>query len=415
MSSKRILVVCQHFWPESFRINDLCDGFIESGLEVDVLCGQPNYPKGEWYDGYGPFRNRRQTHRGVNIHRAFEIRRGNNSNLRICLNYLSFTLSSLFHVPGLLKNQYDKIFIYELSPVYMAWAGILIGHLKKTEIITCVMDLWPENLYSVIPFKNRLIRNILMRSSTWVYRKSDKLVCLTDSEVELLKERTGKPKEAFCVVPQSCEKIYETPIYDETIIKRFTGKFNIVFAGNINPAQDFPTMLDAAEKLYRENYPIHWIILGDGMSRKEVEREVYKRGLADVFSFEGFLPVADVPKYTPIASCLIACLVKSPLVGCAVAAKVFSYIASGRPIVLAMDGEAGRLINENGCGFACASGDAVALAECIKQVYELTDEERELMGKRARELHFTRFERNMNFKKLLRFMFDEEIKDTNMC
>jgi len=135
MASKRILVVCQHFWPESFRINDLCNGFIENNLEADVLCGQPNYPKGEWYDGYGLFRKRRQTHRGVNIHRTFAIRRGNNSKLRICLNYLSFTLSSLFHVPGLLKNQYDKIFIYELSPVYMAWAGILIGRLKKQRLL----------------------------------------------------------------------------------------------------------------------------------------------------------------------------------------------------------------------------------------------------------------------------------------
>jgi len=403
---KRILVVCQHFWPESFRINDLCDGFIENGLEVDVLCGQPNYPKGEWYDGYSSFSNHRQTYKGINIYRTFEIRRGNNSKLRICLNYLSFILSSLLYVPKLLKKQYDKIFIYELSPVYMALAGILIGHLKKVEIITCVMDLWPENLYSVIPFKNELIRSILMRSSTWIYRKSDKLVCLTESEVELLKDRTDKPTQAFCVVPQSCEKIYETPIYDKQVIERFGGRFNVVFAGNINRAQDFPTMLDAAEQLYHEQYPIHWIILGDGMSRKDVENEIHIRGLTDIFSFEGFLPVTDVPKYTPIASCLIACLIKSPLVECAIAAKVFSYIASGRPIVLAMDGEARQLINENGCGFAGASGDAKTLAENIKRIYNLSDEERELMGKRAKELHFARFERNMNLKKLLQFMFD---------
>ncbi len=408
MKHKRILVVCQHFWPESFRINDLCDGFIENGFEVDVLCGQPNYPKGEWYDGYGPFSNRRQTHRGVNIYRTFEIRRGNNSKLRICLNYLSFILSSLLRVPGLLKNQYDKVFIYELSPAYMAWAGLLIGHLKKIEVITCVMDLWPENLYSVIPFKNRLIRNLLMRSSTWIYRKSDKLVCLTESEVELLRKRTGKPKQAFCVVPQSCEKIYETPIYDKEIMERFGGRFNVVFAGNINRAQDFPIMLDAAEQLYREKYPIHWVILGDGMSRKDVEQEVHIRGLKDIFSFEGFLPIADIPKYTPITSCFVACLIKSPQVEVAIAAKVFSYIASGRPIVLAMDGEAGRLINENGCGYAGASGDAKALAENIKRIYALTDEERKSMGKRAKELHFAHFERNVNLKKLLQFMFDGE-------
>ena len=49
---KRILVVSQHFWPEPFRINDIVEGFVEDGLEVDVLCGLPNYPKGEWFSGY---------------------------------------------------------------------------------------------------------------------------------------------------------------------------------------------------------------------------------------------------------------------------------------------------------------------------------------------------------------------------
>ena len=55
----RILVVTQHFWPENFRINDIVEGFVQDGLAVDVLCGLPNYPHGEWFDGYsadGPLR-----------------------------------------------------------------------------------------------------------------------------------------------------------------------------------------------------------------------------------------------------------------------------------------------------------------------------------------------------------------------
>ena len=62
---KRILVVTQHFWPENFRINDIVEGFVQDGLSVDVLCGLPNYPKGEWFDGYsadGPFE---ETYKGA--------------------------------------------------------------------------------------------------------------------------------------------------------------------------------------------------------------------------------------------------------------------------------------------------------------------------------------------------------------
>ena len=130
----KILVICQHFWPESFRINDICDFFIEKGCSVDVLCGIPNYPKGRFFPGYSYIRKRKQTHNGINIRRVFEIPRGNNSNLRIFLNYISFPIASLFHIPRLLTKKYDKIFIYQLSPVMMSIAGILVGKLKKTEI-----------------------------------------------------------------------------------------------------------------------------------------------------------------------------------------------------------------------------------------------------------------------------------------
>lgn len=406
MLPKRILVVCQHFWPESFRINDLCDGFIENNIDVDVLCGEPNYPGGEWFDGYGPFKRREEIHNGIHIHRVFEVKRGNNTNFKILLNYLTFPMASIFHVPALMHKKYDKILIYSLSPVYMGLAGILVGKLQKAEIVTYVMDLWPENLYSVLNLKNAFIRKILMMSSTWFYKKSDKLICLTNKAAEILQARTKKAKEKFCVIPQCCEKVYETSVYDKKLHERFEGSFNLVFIGNISPAQDFPLLLQAAAKLKQENYKINWIIVGDGMSRKEVENAVSERGLTDCFFFEGFKPINDIPKYTDIASCLIACLVKSPLLDCTVPAKVMSYFAAGRPIVLAMDGEAGRLINENGCGFASASGDAKALVENIKRIYALPNEDRKLMGKRAKELHSARFERNLNLIKLLQFMFD---------
>ena len=115
MPNKQILVICQHFWPESFRINDIADYFVEKNVKVDVLCGIPNYPKGKFFKGYGYFKNKKQTHNGINIKRVIELPRGNNTNLRIFLNYVSFPFFSLFHIPKLLTKKYDKIFIYQLK------------------------------------------------------------------------------------------------------------------------------------------------------------------------------------------------------------------------------------------------------------------------------------------------------------
>ncbi len=69
-NTKRVLIICQHFWPETFRISDIAAGFIENGFRVDVLCGIPNYPKGQFFEGYSLFKKRRQNYKGVNIIRV---------------------------------------------------------------------------------------------------------------------------------------------------------------------------------------------------------------------------------------------------------------------------------------------------------------------------------------------------------
>lgn len=405
---KRILVVCQHFWPENFRINDICEGFTERDIEVDVLCGEPNYPKGEWFDGYGPMKKREETHNGIKIYRSFEIKRGGNSNLRILLNYLCFPISSAHRVRKLYKNRYDRVFIYSLSPVYMGKAGLKIAKKKKIPSVTYVMDLWPENLYSVLNIKNRLIRKILYKTSTKYYIKTDRLICMTKKAKEILLERTGKSENDVLIMPQCCEKIYAEKMSDPELSARFEGGFNLVYAGNISPAQDFPTLIRAARILEDGGIPANWIIVGDGMSMKDVRASVEQEGLSHRFFFEGQKPMTDIPKYTGIASGLVATLTASSLLECTIPAKVMSYIAAARPVVLAMDGEAGEIVTDAECGFASPAGNAEALAENLRKLYGMTYEERELLGKRAGELYLEKYERDENLDRLAAFIFGED-------
>jgi len=407
MEPKKILIICQHFWPEAFRINDISKFLVdEKNCEVEVLCGIPNYPKGEFFDGYSYTKNRKQVHDGVSIRRAFEIPRGNNTNIKIFLNYVSFPLASLFHVPRLLTHKYDKILIYQLSPVMMSIAGILVGKLKRIETTLYVLDLWPENLFSVIPVHNKFLKKIATSVSHWHYRKVDKLVALSEKMKTRLQDVTGK--DNVVVLPQASEKLYEESIHDPKLHAKFKDGFNVVFTGNISPAQSFETMLDAAEGLKKDNLNINWIIVGDGMSRKWLEKEVTRRNLSKIFYFEGHKPIEEIPRYTDVADVLVGCLVKSDLLEATIPAKVMSYIASGKPIILAMDGEAQSLINRTiKCGYAGPAGDARALQANIKKMYETTPTKRQEMGQKARHYHFKHFERNIVLNKLYNFMFNE--------
>lgn len=407
---KRILVVTQHFWPESFRINDICDFLTEDkNCEIDVLCGIPNYPKGEFFKGYSYFSNRNEVRKGVNIKRVPEIPRGGNSTFRIFINYISFPVFSLFYIPWLLTKKYDKILLYQLSPVMMSFAGIVVGKIKKIETTMYVLDLWPENLFSVLNIQNKFLRKLVTYISHWHYKRADKLIALSEQMKDQLLHVTHKHRDKIITLPQVAEKLYETPIHDSDLEKRFGDTFNVVFTGNISPAQSFQTMIDAADLLKKQGVSdIRWIIIGDGMSRKDVENTINERGLSDQFIFEGYKLITDIPRYTAISDILVGCLVKSDLLEATIPAKVMSYIASAKPIVLAMDGEAQELINATiKCGYAGPTEDSAALATNIKKLHDLSLESRTQMGERARIYHGRHFERNIVLNKLHRFIFSK--------
>lgn len=406
--SKRILIVGQHFWPESFRINDIADFLAnEKDCKVDVLCGLPNYPSGKFADGYGYFKNRKQTHNNITIRRVFEIPRGNNSNIRIFLNHISFPIASLFHIPYLLTKKYDKIFIYQLSPVMMSIAGILLGKLTRTETTMYVLDLWPENLYSVLNIQSKFLRKIASSVSHWHYKHVDKLITLSNKMRDTLQKMTKISPEKIIVLPQAAEKLYEEELHDKSLEERFKSGFNLVFTGSITPAQSFDTIIEAAKILKKKGInDINWIIVGDGMSRNQVESDIKKVGLEDRFYFEGQKPIEAIPTYTAIADGLIGCLVKSSLLEATIPAKVMSYIASGKPILLAMDGEVQHLINDEvKGGFAGPTGDSVALANNIIKLYKLSQSDRTIMGERLKVYHANHFERNLLLNRLYKFIF----------
>lgn len=402
---EKILVVCQHFWPESFRINDICEYLVDEGYEIDVLCGIPNYPKGKFYEGYSYHKRRKEVYKGINVNRAIEVPRGENKNINIFLNYISYPFFSLFKIPKLLFKKYDKIFIYQTSPVLMGLPGIIIGKIKRVEITTYILDLWPDNLYSVLDIKNPILRSLAEKTSNWYYKKSDKLIVLSDKMKEVIQDRIHYSNEKILVMPQCCEKFYEEDIYDKELEEKYKDGFKIVFAGNISPAQSFETILDAAVKLKADGIDdIKWIIVGDGMSRKWLEERVKELDL-DNFYFEGFQKPTDIPKYHTIADALIACLAKSDFLDCTIPAKVMSYIASGRPIILAMDGEVQEIINNKAnCGYAGNAEDEEALYTSIKKMYYLPHRTREEMGIRARQYHFDNFERDKNYSEMIKFL-----------
>ena len=398
---KKILIVCQRFWPESFRVNDVANFFVEKGYEVDVLCGIPNYPGGKFYKGYSLFKNRHQIKDGLQIRRVFEIPRGNGSTIMIALNNISFALGSLFHIPRLVFKDYEKIFMFEVSPVFMTISGIILGKIKKIQTTMWVIDIWPDNLVSFLNIKNRFLIKIIKKISIWHYKNTDKIIGMTQTMSEKLAEYTNRDIKQIPTLPLTCEKLFENKSIDSKLQKKFSNSFNIVFTGTLTPIISPETIVRAALAIQEKGYKnINWVIVGDGMSRQWLEKEVRKSKLSKYFYFEGQQPIGEVPKYTTIADVLLSTLRKDKLLEVTIPSKITSYMACGKPIVIAMDGEPANLINKTACGYAGPSEDWQSLANNIELVYKLSSKDRKKMGNNARGYYLKYLERNVVLNKL---------------
>ena len=406
--AKRILVVSQHYWPEQFRITDICESFVQKGIDVDVLCGLPNYPKGEFFEGYnknGPFE---ETHNGVNIYRAKEIPRKGNTSLRIFLNYMGFPFFALFRMRTLLKNKYDAIFSYETSPVFQAYPALRFAKKTKTPCTIYVLDLWPENLYTSFTVKSNLLRKILKSSSHWHYKKADRLIAMSSSMQKMLAEATGKSPEKIAVIPQYCEDLYtQRPQVSDDILVHFKkDAFNILFAGNISPAQSLQTLVLAAkeaEKLLNDK--VNYVIVGDGMSRSEIEDLCIQHGVSHLFTFTGQSPVTDIPAFQACANALFAGLSKDAM-GITIPAKIASYCAAGKPLLVAIDGESAIAVSTAKCGYTSPAEDYMILAENIIKMVNLPTEELNVMGKNGFSYYEENFKKDTLLNELENFIFE---------
>ena len=145
----RVLIVTQYFEPENFRINDLAKEFARKGHHVDALVGIPNYPSGHYYKGYGLFKRRTEVVDGVNIYRCFQFSRGAKpGNFRLALNYLSYMFCASFWVLFYFsfKRKYDAIIAFEPSPITSVIPAILLGKIRRTRVLSWILDIWPDSI-----------------------------------------------------------------------------------------------------------------------------------------------------------------------------------------------------------------------------------------------------------------------------
>lgn len=368
---EKILICTNHFYPETFRVNDIAFNFAEKGYDVTVLTAIPDYPKGKYFDGYGIFSRRCEKVKGVKVIRGFAIPRGNGNTFRIVLNYLSFFISSVFISVWLgLFRKFDRVFVHETSPVMIGVPAIIVKKLQHIPLLFWVLDLWPESLQAAGGVNNIRILKLFEKLTKWIYKNSDKILISSRGFEQSILDK-GDFKDKIVYFPNWVDR--EMASDKQISLPQLPQGFIVMFAGNIGEAQDFEHIMDAAIRL-RSHKDIHFVIVGNGRKFKWVESFVQNNSLEEQVHLLGRYPSETMPLLFSKADVMLVTLKDASIFNLTVPAKLQAYMSAGKPIVAMMNGEGPRVIEEAQCGWSVVAGDDKGLAKCILEISSFDEE-----------------------------------------
>ena len=391
----KLLILSQYFWPENFRVNDMVGALRSRGHAVTVLTGLPNYPDGSIFDAYSAAPAQFTAYQGADIVRVPLLPRGRGA-LRLVLNYASFVASgSTLGAWRMRGRHFDAIFVYQPSPITACLPALVIGRVTRSPVVLWTLDLWPETLQAVGVISSPAMLKLIGRLVSFIYGRCA-LVLGQSRGFEANVARYSGDARRFRYFPQWSEDLFSDGGVPGDVAPEaaaFNDTFNVVFAGNIGDAQDFPSVLDAAEYL-RHRSDIRWLIVGDGRAAQWVREEITRRRLGEHVHLLGRHPIERMPEFFAAASALLVSLKRDPVFALTIPGKVQTYLASGLPLLGMLDGEGARVIDDAAAGYTCAAGDGAALAGMTERMAAISADERKAMGRRGLEYAAREFDRD---------------------
>lgn len=391
----KVLLVTQYFYPENFKSNDIAIELTKKGHEVTVLTGLPNYPEGKIYNNYGFFKNTRENFQGVDIIRTWLVPRGKGGGIRLFLNYFSWAFFASIRALTLsFQQKFDVVLVHEPSPITQGFPAIVVSKIQKIPLHFWVLDLWPESLTSAGGVNNKMVLSLFEKMVKYIYNNSNKILISSKGFKESILAK-GNYAHKLVYFPNWAEDSILKGNADYPIPELPKG-FKIIFAGNIGMAQDVMSIVKAA-LILKDQLDIHFIFLGDGRSKPQLEQYVDENNLNQTVHFLGRFPLEAMKTFFTKADVLLVSLKDELIFNLTVPAKLQAYMCTKTPILGMLNGEGAAIINEANCGFSANAGDSEGLAKEIIKLHEMSNEERNVLGLNG----FEYFEKNFTMNKCI--------------
>lgn len=364
----KILVLADNFTPEivatSFRTREHAKVWLEQGHEVTVVTCVPNWPQGQVFDGYKNKLYQEEWIDGIRVIRVWSYITANKGFFKRTLDYVSYMASAVA-----LSWRYPKFdVVLATSPQFFtALAGYLVSRLRRRPWVFELRDLWPESIRAVGASDSRLL-DFFERLELFLYRKANRVVAVTHSFKENLIDR-GIEAGKIDVVPNGVdlEQFNSSCVTFDARERLGVAKdaFLVGYIGTTGMAHGLETVLDAAE-LCLDQPKVRFLIMGQGACREQLEVSAVERGLTNVV-FSNSVPHDEIPSVYAALDMSLVHLRPTPLFKTVIPSKIFEAMAMGCPILMAVEGEAARLVQQAEAGLCIPSGCAEAIVTSVRQ------------------------------------------------
>lgn len=398
----KILVVTQCFYPDVYTINEIVTSMINRGHEITVLTGLPDYTTSKIPKEYKFGRNRHQNFNGADVYRIPVIARHHGAIFR-SLNYISFVVTGCLWARFKKWNEFDVIYVWEVSPVTMAFPAVALKKRYKKKLFLYCLDIWPECV-KAMGFKEKTLSYKIVHSiSRKAYSQCDHIAVSSKPFFEYLNKVNGIELSKMSYLPQYASE----EMLNMDFTKKPNGHYDFIYIGNIGRAQDIPCLIKSIACLKnRDDVTFH--IIGNGSEFEPARRLAQKLGADKIIRFYGSIPFAEAMKYYKIADACILTLDGSNRIGDTLPGKVQTYMAAGKPIFGAMNGAGYEVIRESRCGDSVRAGDYKGLAKLFLD-YIKDQSGYSKCGSNARKYFNEHFTENKHFAELEKIL--EKMRD----
>ncbi len=389
----RILYVSQYFPPEmgapAARVFELSREWVRRGHEVTVLTAFPHHPTGVKRAEDRGVLTRREEVEGIDVVRAYIYAAPNQGVVRRMLSYSSFLASA--SIVGALRVPTPEVVIGSSPQLFSAVAGYGLARHYGVPFVLEVRDLWPESILAVGALSGGPVIQGLKAVARHLYRRSEKIVTVGEGYSRMLQLLHGVPRSKILEVPNGVNLELFVPKAGDAELRKELGwgdRFVVLYLGTHGMAHGLGSVLDAAERLKSDD-SVLFAFVGEGAEKQALKSRA--AGWSNV-QFIDQQSRERVPRFYAACDLGLVVLRKTPLFQEVLPSKIFEYLGMERPLIVGVEGEARRLVEEAGAGVFVPPEDPAALAEAVRGLKARRGELLE-WGRRGREYVARRYDR----------------------